>query len=111
MDLTYHPEESMCIPKNSLVIVHQNIRGIISEIKVQEFFSNDKIYPPILCFFEHHMSRDDVHFMVIGSSYSWSTFQKGSVCMYICNDVSFILIFLNIAKKQFWKYVQHKLQL
>jgi hypothetical protein len=32
MDLTYHTEESMCTPKNSLVLVHQNIRGIISKI-------------------------------------------------------------------------------
>jgi hypothetical protein len=60
------------------------------------------------------MSSVDVCFVgienyVLGSSFSQSTFQKGGVCMYICNDVSFILIFLNIAKKKFWKYVQYKL--
>jgi hypothetical protein len=29
MDLTYHPKESLCTPQNSLVVVDQNIRGII----------------------------------------------------------------------------------
>jgi ribosomal protein L24E len=62
------------------------------------------------------MSRDDVCFVdiknyILGCSFSQSTLQKGSVCMYIHNDVSLILIFLNIAKKKFWKYVQYKLKL
>jgi hypothetical protein len=58
------------------VLVYQNIRGIISNIEeLQEFFSNDKIYPPILRFSEHHMSWDNVHFVgienyVLGSSFS-----------------------------------------
>ena len=66
----------MCSPKNSLVPVHQNIREIISKIEeLQEYFSNDKIYPHILCFSQHHMSRDDVCFVgienyVLGSSFS-----------------------------------------
>ena len=47
-----HMEESVCTPKSSLVLVHHTIRGIISKIaELQEFFSNDKIYPHILCFF------------------------------------------------------------
>ena len=92
----------MCTPKNSLVLVHQNIRGIISKIvELQEYFSNDKSYPHILCFSEHHISRDDVCFVgienyVLGSSFSQSTFQKGSVCIYIRNDVAFD--YLNFSK-------------
>jgi hypothetical protein len=88
-------EESMSTPKNSLVLVHQNIRGIINKIEeLQEYFSNDKIYPHILCFSEHYMSRDDVCFVgienyVLGSSFSRSTFQKGGVCICIRNDVIF----------------------
>ena len=51
MDLTYHTEESMCTPENSLILVHQHIRGIINKTEeLQAFFSNDKIYPHILCF-------------------------------------------------------------
>jgi hypothetical protein len=79
----------MCTPENSLVLVHHNIRGIISEIEeLQEFFSSDKIYPHVLCFSEHHMSRYDVHSVgiekyVLGSSLSQSIFQKGVVCIYI----------------------------
>ena len=95
MDITYHTEESMCTSENSLVLVHQNVRGIISKTeKLQEFCSNDKIYPHILCFSEHHMSRNDVCFVgiensVLGSSFSRSTFQKGGVCISICTDVCF----------------------
>jgi len=95
MDLTYHTEKSMSTPKNSLVLVHQNIGGIISKIEdLQEFFCNGKIYPHILCFSEYHMSRDDVHFFgienyVLWSNFSRSTFQKGGVCIYIRNDVFF----------------------
>jgi len=38
MDLTHLLEESMCTPRNLLVLVDQNIRGIISKIiVVQEF--------------------------------------------------------------------------
>ena len=93
----------MCTPKNSFVLVHQNIREIISKTEeLQEYFSNDKIYPHILCFSEYHMSRDDVHFVPIEnytlwSSFSRSTFQNGCVCVCVCvyiyihthNDVSF----------------------
>jgi hypothetical protein len=116
MDLTYHTQESVFTPKNSFGLIHQNIRGIISKTEeLQEFFSNDKILPHVLCFSEHHMSSDYVHFVgidhyVLGSCFSQSTFQKGGVCTYIHNDVFLIiLIYLNIANKIFWKYVQYKL--
>ena len=75
MDLTYHTEESMCTPENSLVLVHLNIRGIIGKAEeLQEFFSSDRICPHILCFSERHMSRDDVCSVgiekcVLGSSF------------------------------------------
>jgi len=97
----------MCTSQNSLVLVHQNVRGIISKTgELQEFFSNNKIYPHILCFTENHMSRNDVLSVgiekyVLGSCFSQSKLQKGGVCVcvcvclyiyifiYICNDVYF----------------------
>ena len=107
----------MCTPENSLVLVYQNIRRSISKTEeLQEYFSNDKIYPHILCFSEHHMSRDDVCFVgienyVLGSRFSQGTFQKGGLYIYIfvMMYLSIILIFLNIAKKKIWRYVQYKL--
>jgi hypothetical protein len=72
----------MCTSENSLVLVHQNVRGIISKIEeLQELFSNDKIYHTP-CFSEHRISRNDVRSVgiekyVLGSSFSRSTFQKG----------------------------------
>jgi hypothetical protein len=51
----------MYTPENSLVLEHQNIRGIISKIELQEFFSNDKIYPHIPCFSDDDTSRDGVY--------------------------------------------------
>jgi hypothetical protein len=66
----------MCAPKNLFALVHQIIRGIINKIEqLQEFFSNYRIYPHILCFSEHRMSREDIHFVgidsyAIGSSFS-----------------------------------------
>ena len=65
----------MCTPENSLVLVYQNIRGIISKNEeLQEFFSNYKIYPHILCFSEHHMSRDDVCSVGMGKYVLGSSF-------------------------------------
>jgi hypothetical protein len=64
MDLTYHTQESIYAHKNSFVLAHQNIRGITSKIEEsQKFFSKDKIYPHMQYFSDHHMSRDDVHFL------------------------------------------------
>jgi hypothetical protein len=75
MDLTYHTEKSMSTPKNSLVLVDQNIRGIISKTEdLQEFFCNCKIYPHILSFSEYHMSRDDVRFVGTDKYVLWSNF-------------------------------------
>ena len=107
MDLTYHTEESMCTPENSLVLVHLNIRGIIGKAEeLQEFFSSDRICPHILCFSERHMSRDDVCSVgiekyLLGSSFAQSIFQNGGVCIYICNDVRFnYLDFSKYCKKK-----------
>ena len=109
----------MCTSQNSLVLVHQNVRGIISKTgELQEFFSNNKIYPHILCFTENHMSRNDVLSVgikkyVLGSCFSQSKLQKGGVCVcvcvclyiyifiYICNDVYFNhLDFSNYCKEK-----------
>jgi hypothetical protein len=65
----------MCTLKHSLVLVHQNIGGIISKTEeLQEFFCSDKIYPHILCLSEHHMSRDDLCFVGIENYVFWSSF-------------------------------------
>ena len=101
----------MCKSQNSLVLVHQNVRGIISKTgELQEFFSNDKIYLHILWFTENHMSRNDVRSVgiekyVLGSCFSKSTLQKGGVCVCVCVFVMMyiliILISLIIEKKNF----------
>ena len=102
----------MCTSQNSLVLVHQNVRGIISKTgELQEFFSNDKIYLHILWFTENHMSRNDVQSVgiekyVLGSCLSKSTLQKGGVCVCVCVCVFvmmyilIILISVIIAKKK-----------
>jgi hypothetical protein len=72
MDITYHTEESMCTSENSLVLVHQNVRGIISKTEeLQSFFSNGKIYPHtrILCFSEHQVSKKYVRSVGIENVY------------------------------------------
>ena len=80
----------MCTSQNSLVLVHQNVKGIISKTgEVPEFFSNDKICLHILCFTENHMSRNDVLSIgiekyVLGSCFTQSTLQKGGVCECVC---------------------------
>jgi len=80
----------MCTSQNSFVLVHQNVRGIISKTGgLQEFFSNDKICLHIVCFAENHMSRNDVLSVgiekyVLGSCFTQSTLQKGGVCECVC---------------------------
>jgi hypothetical protein len=115
----------MCTSQNSLVLVHQNVRGIISKTgELQEFFSNDKIYPHILCFTENHMSRNDIRSVgiekyVLGSCFSQSTLQKGGVCacvrvclyVFVMMYILITLISLMIAKKKVLKYLQYKLKL
>ena len=121
----------MCTSQNSFVLVHQNVRGIISKTGgLQEFFSNDKICLHIVCFTENHMSRNDVLSVdiekyVLGSCFTQSTLQKGGVCecvyiyiyiyiyiyLFVTMYILIILISLIIAKKKIWKYVQYKLKL
>jgi len=61
------------------------------------------------------MSRDDVCFVDIKTMYeglvSHEVLSRGVVFLYIFITMYLliILIFLNIAKKKFWKYVQYKL--
>ena len=93
-NVTYHTKEPMCAPKNSFTLIHQNIRGINRKLEeLQEFFNSNNLYPHTLCFSEHHL-RDEVYSIgidnyVLGSCFSRSTFQKGGICIYVHNDVSF----------------------
>jgi hypothetical protein len=75
--------ELMGTPKNSFVLVHQNIRGIISKIEeIQEFFISDKMYPHSLCFSKHHLSRDEIHLAGIDNLFFTKYLPEGW-CLYI----------------------------
>jgi hypothetical protein len=66
--------------KNPFTLIHWNIRGINRKLEeLQEFFSSNNLYPHTLCFFEHHLLRDEVYSIgidkyVLGSCFSRSTF-------------------------------------
>jgi hypothetical protein len=58
MDITHNSVGMNVELDNSLILVHQNIRGLSS--KIDEFISMlalDSNNPQFLCFSEHHMSR------------------------------------------------------
>jgi hypothetical protein len=56
--------------------------------------SLDKISPQVLCFSEHHMIENKLSLVNIEnyslrSNFSRGRYQKGGVCIFICNDVCF----------------------
>ena len=79
----------------SLILIHQNIRGISS--KINEFTSTltlEHINPQITCFSEHHMSESNLNSLNI-SNYNLSTgfcrqtYQKGGACIYVREDICY----------------------
>jgi exonuclease III len=78
---------------DSLILVHQNIRGLSS--KISEFTSVltlDNINPQFLCFSECHMSESNLCLINpenynLGTSFCCQTYQKGGACTYVRKDV------------------------
>ena len=106
--MTENTPEAICVPKNSFVLVHQNIRGIINKTEeLHEFISIKKLYPCVLCFSEHHLSGEEVHFVgidnyVLGSCFARSTFKRVVfLYVYVMMWGSIVRIYLNTAKKKF----------
>jgi len=80
---------------DSLILVHQNVRGLSS--KISEFISLltlDNINPQFLCFSEHHMSECNLCLINtenynLGTSFCCQIYQKGSVCIYVRKDTCY----------------------
>jgi hypothetical protein len=93
MDIAYHFSGSFDKFKKSLILVHQNIRGLISKTdEITVSLSLDKMSPQVLCFSEHHMSENNLSLVNIenyslGSGFSRCRYQKGGVCIFVRNDI------------------------
>lgn len=95
MDIVYHFSGSSDKLNKPLILVHQNIRGLISKTdEITVSLSLDKISPQVLCFSEHHMSENNLSLVNIenyslGSRFSRCRYQKGGVCIFVRNDICF----------------------
>jgi hypothetical protein len=95
MDLVYQFCGSFVKFSNPLILLHQNIRGLISsrdEIIVS--LNIDKINPQFLCFSELYMSDNNLSFVsiknyVLGSCYSRCRYQRGGVCIFVLKKLYF----------------------
>jgi exonuclease III len=79
----------------SLILIHQNIRGLLS--KINEFanmLALEHINPQVICFSEHHMLESNLNSLNI-SNYNLSTgfcrqtYKKGGVCIYVWEDICY----------------------
>jgi len=79
----------------SLLLIHQNIRGLSN--KINEFTSMltlEHINPQVICFSEHHMSKSNLNLLNI-SNYNLSTGfcrqtnKKEGVCIYVREDICY----------------------
>jgi exonuclease III len=84
--------------KDSLILIHQNIRGLGS--KNDELLCSivsNNINPHLICLSEHHLSDQKLPFInmqnyVLGTSYARSIHHGGGVCIYIRSDLKFTAI-------------------
>jgi hypothetical protein len=94
MDIVYQFFGSVRFNK-PLILVHQNIGGLISKTNEIIVSQNvDKISPQVLCFSEHCMSENILSLVsidnyVLGLCFSRCSYQKGGVCIFVCNDLCF----------------------
>jgi hypothetical protein len=79
----------------SLVVLHQNIRGLIgkSEELICSIQSN-KINPQIICLMEHFTSDQNILNInvmnyALGARFARTNHRGGGVCIYIRQDLSF----------------------
>jgi hypothetical protein len=92
MDIVYKFSGSFDKFNIPLILIHQNIRGLISKTdEIVVSLNLDKISPQILCFSEHHMSENNANLVNIknyplGSCFTRCRYQKGGVCIFVYND-------------------------
>jgi hypothetical protein len=73
-----------------LILVHQNIRGLISKTEeITVSLNLDNISPQVLCFSEKNLSLVNIENYVLGSCFSRCRFQKGGVCIFVRKDIGF----------------------
>jgi hypothetical protein len=95
VDRVYHSTGPYVKLNKLLILVHQNIRGLISKTdEITVSLSLDKISPQVHCFSEHHMLENNLSLVNIencslGSNFSRCRHQKGGVRIFIRNDVCF----------------------
>jgi hypothetical protein len=76
MDVEYRTRGSTAKTNNSLITVHQNVRGTVSKTRhTIGSFRMDKINPQVLCFTEHHtldgnLCLTNIENYVLGSNFS-----------------------------------------
>ena len=79
----------------SLLLIHQNIRGLSS--KINEFTSMltlEHINPQVICFSKHHMLKSNLNLLNI-SNYNLSTgfgrqtYKKGGVCIHVREGICY----------------------
>jgi hypothetical protein len=78
-----------------LILIHQNIRGLISQTdEIIVSLNLDRISPQVLCISEHHMSENNLNLVnienyALGSCFCRWRYQKGGVCIFLRNDTCF----------------------
>jgi hypothetical protein len=84
--------------KESLVLIHQNIRGLAGKTdELNCSIVSKNMNPHLIRISEHHMSDlklsySNLQNYVLGTMYSRTTHQGGGVCIYIRSDIKFIAI-------------------
>jgi len=85
--------------RNKLMVLHQNIWGIIN--KIDEFLnflpSNAS---QVICLTEHHMKTEEIANVnleqyTLGTAFCRQTYKQGGVCIYISKNISFNAINLD----------------
>jgi hypothetical protein len=95
MDIVHQFSGSIDKFNKLLILVHQNIRGLISKTdEISISLNLDKISPQVLCFSEYHMSENNLNLVnienyALGSCFSRCRYQKGGICIFVHNDICF----------------------
>ena len=89
---------------NSLMIFHQNIRGLShkSDELLQSILSSNS---QVLCFSEHHMSLDEINSFhlnqyILGSQFCRQNFKHGGVSIFISTNLQFSIVDLSNYVKE-----------
>ena len=88
MDVQYCTTGSTVKTDNSLILVHQNIRGTASKTGDNGSFRMDKINPQVLCLTEHcmldgNLCLTNIEDYVLGANFSLHNYHKDGVLYYL----------------------------